>query len=655
MDQGAGAPVRHERLRMVLGGVLVLVMTAVPAAAQVPQARQHVDLPEAMPGDRILVQQRTPEGMELATGGIDGGDHTVLTSGHSDFAPAWSPDGRHVAFLRVEVPTDGLWLVSADGADGGGARRLADRGHSPSWAPDSARLVFSPSTEAAPEPLRVATLDGSTVPIPGTDGGIDPVWSPDGSVIAYVEPQRDYALVLVRPDGSLRTVVGTGAAEPTWSPDSLSVAYVQRTEAGQLLLRSDSAGSEVYLVTDRMSSIQQLAYSPAGDRIAFAGVQGDSNLDIWTARVADGELQRLTTDPAAEFAPAWSASARSVAFTRSEDLFAASPPTDVWVVPAGDTSMGPARRITTTGSSHVAAVALSRTFPTASTAVLARADDPADALAGAPLAALLDAPLLLTSASGLSPGVAAELARLGTDHAYVLGGAGALSEQIERDLDAAGISAITRLPGASRFATAAMVAGELRDLTGAALERVFVVEGLHADPARGWPDALSASGLAALAGEPVLLATRDVLPAITADSLRDLDARQVVIVGGPFAVSAQVQAELEALVDDVVRVAGRDRYETSALVADLAVSAGADAGHPWLATGRDWPDALAAVPAATHDGGVLLLIDGHVPGGSRATHAWLADSEVRRGVVVGGPGAIRPAARAAIEASMLDD
>src|SRR5665811_286911 len=124
------------------------------------------------------------------------------------------------------------------------------------------------------------------------------------------------------------------------------------------------------------------------------------------------------------------------------------------------------------------AIALSRLFPSASYAVRAPASHPADALAGAPLAALLDAPLLLTGRSGLSPAVAAELTRLGTDHAYVLGGTAALSEQIEGDLDATGVAAVTRLAGASRFATAAMVAGELRDLTGAAPDRVFVVEGL---------------------------------------------------------------------------------------------------------------------------------------------------------------------------------
>lgn len=301
------------------------------------------------------------------------------------------------------------------------------------------------------------------------------------------------------------------------------------------------------------------------------------------------------------------------------------------------------------------AVELSRTFPAADAVVIARADDHPDALAGGPLASALGAPVLLTGRAGLHPAVRAEATRLGADRAYLLGGTAALSPQVEADLAAAGITDVTRLEGADRFATAAATADELRDLAGAP-DRIFVVEGHHPDPRRGWPDALSAAGVASLAGEPILLVTRDDIPQATMAAVQASGADQAVIVGGSAAVSAAVEATLAAHVGDVERVAGADRYATSAKAADLAVAADGDAAYPWLATGRDWPDALAAAPAVTRDGGVLRLVGGDTWQLPIDVDTWLTrgdENAVLRTVVVGGSTAVGPPARTAIENTVI--
>lgn len=78
-------------------------------------------------------------------------------------------------------------------------------------------------------------------------------------------------------------------------------------------------------------------------------------------------------------------------------------------------------------------------FDRADTAILARLDDYPDALAASGLVAAVDAPVLLTPTEGLDPLVAEELERLGVTDAYLMGGNEALSPQVERDLDEAGI------------------------------------------------------------------------------------------------------------------------------------------------------------------------------------------------------------------------
>jgi len=181
------------------------------------------------------------------------------------------------------------------------------------------------------------------------------------------------------------------------------------------------------------------------------------------------------------------------------------------------------------------AVALSQqTYPEGTgTVVLARADAYADALAGAPLAATLDAPILLTDSAELASEAAEEVARLGAGTAVLLGGDAALSPQVERDLEDAGVGTVRRVAGPDRFATAALIALELvGSRTGV---DAYVVEGSNPEPGRGWPDAVSVAALAASSRAPILLVTRDAIPPDTDDAICDLELR-ITIVGGADAV-----------------------------------------------------------------------------------------------------------------------
>lgn len=247
----------------------------------------------------------------------------------------------------------------------------------------------------------------------------------------------------------------------------------------------------------------------------------------------------------------------------------------------------------------------------ADTVLLARADAYPDALAAVPLAAHLDAPLLLTDSAQLSQATADEIERLGATTAIVLGGETAISRRVASDLKTLDVT-VDRIGGDSRFATAALVAARLPDRTG----RVVIVEGRNAEARRGWPDAVVAGPLAAERGDAVLMVDATAVPAETAKALDDLEIDTITIVGGPISVSAQVLAALEdpdgdGKVDRTIeRVSGPNRYVTSTEVAWEQVR---DTGAPstlWLATGRSFPDALAAGAAAAASGGSLVLIDG---------------------------------------------
>ena len=243
-----------------------------------------------------------------------------------------------------------------------------------------------------------------------------------------------------------------------------------------------------------------------------------------------------------------------------------------------------------------------RSYPSAETVVLARADAYADALAGGPLAARLDAPVLLTPGDRIPASVLAEIDRLGASQVYLLGGPSALSSGVTAQLNAAGISRTVRIGGTDRFDTARLIAEEIG---GAA---AFVVQGISRDPQRGWPDAVAVSGLAAFLEQPILLVEQGRVPGATAAAIASLELEAVTIVGGEAAVSDAVATRLEADVA-VDRLAGADRYGTSAAVAEAALSVGVQGEQPLLATGTSYADALVAGPAAAARGDLLLLVD----------------------------------------------
>lgn len=300
------------------------------------------------------------------------------------------------------------------------------------------------------------------------------------------------------------------------------------------------------------------------------------------------------------------------------------------------------------GGDRVAtAVAVSSdTFAAADRVVLARADTPADALAGAPLAASLDAPILLTERDGLRAEIAAELARLGATGAVVLGGEAAVGPEVVAALQAEGLD-VERIAGGDRFDTARLLAERIGGT------EVYVAQGGAAEPERGWPDALSVSALAASQLRPILLVDGPQIPAPTRQALDSLGVTAVTVVGGEAVVSPALAEELGRSAP-VTRLSGATRFETSVEVARRAVSAGAGVETVTLATGWSFPDALAAGPAAAHGGGLLLLLDGHDPAGSAGTHDYLAELRDQLAVLrfLGGDAAISGPVRSAVTAAI---
>ncbi len=187
---------------------------------------------------------------------------------------------------------------------------------------------------------------------------------------------------------------------------------------------------------------------------------------------------------------------------------------------------------------------------------------------------------------------------------------------------------VDRVAGGDRFATAAAVSAAQFE---PGVERAYLATGAN------FPDALAGGPAAALAGAPVLLTAPDGLPQVTTEELQRLRPAEIVLLGGTDAISAEVEGAVRSLADGpVTRLAGADRFETAARTSAAAFPADVDVAY--VATGEDFPDALAGgAAAASVDGPVLLVARDDVP---EVTATELQRLDPDRIVVLGGDRAV---------------
>jgi len=276
--------------------------------------------------------------------------------------------------------------------------------------------------------------------------------------------------------------------------------------------------------------------------------------------------------------------------------------------PAGATSTVTSVRITGVDREATSvAIAAGAVTAQPTHVVLANSRSYADSVTASALAGKIDGTIILLPADGsLSAAAKAQLATA-TD-VYIVGGPSVVPATVEAAVQAAttGSTTFTRLGGATRFETMKLVADNITDANVANLANKPTV--LLANSAN-FADAVSASP-AAYAGDsngkvhPVLITPADSLAAETKAAITSLKATQVVILGGTAAVSAAVEAEIDAMIGvSVIRVAGADRYATADEFAKVLLTPKASGGFGWnaanvglanLAADGDGADALAA-------------------------------------------------------------
>jgi dipeptidyl aminopeptidase/acylaminoacyl peptidase len=229
----------------------------------------------------------------------DGSQQTRLTNNPaSDGQPAWSPDGKKIAFTR----TSDIFVMNADGT---GQVPLTANGHSgfPAWSPDGTRIAFESGDGSA---ISVMNADGSnqTLLTQSAARNLEPSWSADGLRLVFVSDRDgNFELYTMNSDGSEVTRLTFNDVLdqlPHFSPDGKTIVFSQFSpvthQSRAVIMEANGANAEP--VTE--SNMFQTAFSPDGRSFVFM----DGN-EIQTIGADGSQIAQLTNNSSLDILPSW--------------------------------------------------------------------------------------------------------------------------------------------------------------------------------------------------------------------------------------------------------------------------------------------------------------------------------------------------------------
>jgi Tol biopolymer transport system component len=299
----------------------------VVAAVGIPSSA-HAAFPGA--NGKIAFESHRDGNWEIYTMNADGSDQTRATNNTTnDYDPAWSPDGKKIAFASdrdrpdpdcYDIPcTTHIYVMNADGT---GQTRLTNTydGYDdlePAWTPDGTRITFARRFCDAHSGdcyggLLTMNADGS-----GLEGFRDaatggPAWAPDGTRLAFEDRSSYYfgAIYSEKPNASDRRLFCCSdrylpPSAPDWSPDQKAMVFetFDRRVARQNFDRTGFTYLTGYDGCDGCDG-EEPDWSPDGTKMLFVSSR-DGNWEIYVMHSDGTDATRVTTNPASDLEPDW--------------------------------------------------------------------------------------------------------------------------------------------------------------------------------------------------------------------------------------------------------------------------------------------------------------------------------------------------------------
>ena len=258
---------------------------------------------------RIVYVTRAGNRYTLRITDADGeGGYVALSSLEPIISPAWSPDGRSIAYVSFETQKAVVWVQDLASGQRRQVANFRGSNSAPAWSPDGSQLALTLSRDGGSQ-LYLLGRDGGTPRRITTSSAIDtePAFSPDGRSIFFVSDRGGGPQIYRMPagGGSAERVSFSGGynISPAVSPDGRSLAYITRQGGAFKLMLSDAGGGNAQALTSS-SADESPSFAPNGRLLIYA--TRSQGRDVLMTTTLDGRIKATLLSSGLDVRePAW--------------------------------------------------------------------------------------------------------------------------------------------------------------------------------------------------------------------------------------------------------------------------------------------------------------------------------------------------------------